>query len=410
MSDQLPFRSDSSVELPSALRGFENGKFPGEVLVPCGVRTFVMAEPAASAMRAMVAAADASGVTISATGTWRSYEDQKRLFLSRYVTHDTGGEKKIWNGTTYWKLPKVASAATPGTSNHGKGLAADLSNSPSVAISGKTLKWVAAHGPDFGFWNTVRSEAWHWSYCLCDDLPVGVAAPAPRTEAANVDWAAIAAIDARLSAVAFPGELTQGSTGDAVTAIQWKLTSFGHDIAASGQFDERTVKAVKAFQSSQRLEDDGRVGKKTWAALGLPGAGDRPPPPPTEAPPEPAAPAPAEPAAPAPAEPVVVAATTYEVRAGDGFLRIAKRTLWSSSLDDANVIAAANGLTLDSQIVPAQVLQIPACRCTAVVDGDEWQTIASRLGVDADAVRESNAWQGDSLRPGMIVYGGRAPA
>jgi hypothetical protein len=98
------------------------------------------------------------------------------------------------------------------------------------------------------------------------------------------------------------------------------------------------------------------------------------------------------------------------VRAGDGFLRIAKRTLWSSSLDDANVIAAANGLTLDSQIVPAQVLQIPACRCTAVVDGDEWQTIASRLGVDADAVRESNAWQGDSLRPGMIVYGGRAPA
>jgi peptidoglycan hydrolase-like protein with peptidoglycan-binding domain len=400
MSAKLPFRSDGSVTLPSAVRGFENGKFPGEVLVPCGIRTFVMVEPAAGAMRAMVAAAAADGIAISATGTWRSYDEQKRLFESRYVTNNTGGESKVWNGTKYWKLPKVASAATPGTSNHGKGLAADISNTPTVPIGGATLQWVAEHGPSFGFWNTVKSEAWHWSYCLGDDAPGGVAVPAAPAQAAPVDWAAIAAMDAKLSAIPFPGELVEGATGEPVTAIQWKLVSFGHEVATSGNFDAQTVGAVKAFQREQRLEDDGRVGKKTWAALGLPGAGERPPPPPTEAPP-----APAEPAS---APMVEVVTATYEVRAGDGFIRIAKRTLWSSSLDDAKAIAVANGLTLESSINPGQVLNIPSCRCTQVVAGDGWLAVASRLGVDADALRGSNDWQGEVLQPGMIIYGGRS--
>ena len=241
MSARLPFRSDSSVPLPSALRGYTNGKFPGEVLVPCGIGNFVMAEPAASAMRAMVAAAAGDRFTISATGTWRSYDDQKRLFESRYVTEDTGGPKKVWNGTTYWKLPKVASAATPGTSNHGKGVAADLSHSPTVPIGGALLKWVAEHGPKFGFWNTVRSEAWHWSYCLGDEVPDSVQKSSNKSEVApttpSVDWAAIAAMDAKLSATPFAGELVQGAKGDAVTAIQWKLVSLGHEVAASGEFD-----------------------------------------------------------------------------------------------------------------------------------------------------------------------------
>jgi Putative peptidoglycan binding domain/D-alanyl-D-alanine carboxypeptidase/LysM domain len=402
MGARLPFRSDGSVTLPSALRAYENGRYPGEVLVPCGIRSFVMVEPAASAMRALVAAAAGDGITISATGTWRSYDEQKRLFESRYVTHNTGGDTKVWNGTTYWKLPKVASAATPGTSNHGKGLAADLSNSPTVPISGATLDWVANHGPSFGFWNTVRSEAWHWSYCLGDDVPGGIVVRAAPAQTASVDWAAISAMDARLSAIPFAGELTQGATGESVTAIQWKLVSFGHEVATSGEFDAQTVAAVKAFQRAQRLVDDGRVGKNTWAALGLAGAGDRPPPPPTEAPP-----APDEQPVSAPTIEVVM--TTYQVRPGDGFIRIAKRTLWSSSLDDAKEIAAANGLTLESSISPGQVLQIPSCRCTSVAAGDGWLAVAERLGVDADAVRGSNGWQGDVLQPGMIIYGGRSP-
>ena len=113
----------------------------------------------------------------------------------------------------------------------------------------------------------------------------------------------------------------------------------------------------------------------------------------------------------APTAPAIDAvAATYEVRAGDGFVVIARRTLWSSSLDDATAIAAVNGLTLESLIVPGQVLQIPSCHCTDVGAGDDWVAIAQRLGVDADALRKANAWQGDVLNPGMLIYGGRASA
>lgn len=404
MSIRLPYRSDSAVKVPAALRAYANGKIPGELLQQCGLRTFVMADPAAGAMRAMVAAAAGDGITLSATGTWRSYEDQKRLFLSRYVTRNTGGKTKVWNGKTYWQLPKVAMAATPGSSNHGFGLAADLSNSPTVGIGGPTLKWMADHGPDFGFWNTVKSEAWHWSYCLGDDLPSAVremgGAPAKKS---SVDWVVVAATDARLSAIPFPGEVRRGAEGDAVRAIQWKLVSFGHQVRVDGEFGSRTEAAVEAFQRAQGLHVDGRVGKRTWAALGLPGAGVPPAPQASESPPVTGATGPV-------AASVGAGAVTYEVRPGDGFVLIARRTLWSSSLDDAAAIAAANGLTLESSIVPGQILEIPSCCSTEVVAGDGWQAVATRLRLDMATVRQANAWQGDLLHPGMIIYGGRAPA
>ncbi|HEY3484071.1 MAG TPA: LysM domain-containing protein, partial [Ilumatobacteraceae bacterium] len=97
------------------------------------------------------------------------------------------------------------------------------------------------------------------------------------------------------------------------------------------------------------------------------------------------------------------------VRPGDGFLAIAKRVWWSATLDDAAAIAKANGLTLESAITPGQVLEVPDCRCTQVVDGDDWKTVAERIGVDVDQLREANVWQGDVLRAGMLIYGGRTP-
>jgi len=394
MGVQLPFRSDSSVKKPAAIRSFDNGQIPGSFLAPCGLRNFVMVQPAASAMRAMVAAAAGDGVTLSATGTWRSFDQQKQLFVSRYVTHDTGGPKKVWNGVVYWQLPKVASAAVPGTSNHGLGLAVDLSHSPTVPITEGALRWLANHGPSFGYFNSVKSEAWHWSYCLGDDAPSGITAP-PAT-ASDADWAAIAAADAKFSSIPFPGELRFGAEGEAVKAVQFKLIASGQHIAVSGDFDGPTQSAVQAFQRSRGLTDDGRVGKKTWGALGLLPVGATPPPPPTEEPP-------------APELIIAVAETEYVVRPGDGFLAIAKRVWWTASMDDAAAIATANGLTIESAIMPGQVLEIPECRCAEVAAGDDWKAISERLGVDVDQLREANAWQGDALSPGMLIYGGRRP-
>ena len=99
----------------------------------------------------------------------------------------------------------------------------------------------------------------------------------------------------------------------------------------------------------------------------------------------------------------------YVVQPGDGFLRIAKRTLWSSEIDAATAIAEANGLTLSSTILPGQLLEIPACRSTIVVAGDDWPAVARRLGVGVDELEAAHAWAGNTLVVGSVVYGGRVP-
>lgn len=68
----------------------------------------------------------------------------------------------------------------------------------------------------------------------------------------------------------FPGVvLKRGSDGPDVCLVQERLRELGHSIDSRPgcPFGPQTEKAVKAFQQSQGLEDDGRVGKLTWLAL-----------------------------------------------------------------------------------------------------------------------------------------------
>ena len=56
----------------------------------------------------------------------------------------------------------------------------------------------------------------------------------------------------------------RGDKGEAVKAIQEKL-----ELRAGGIFDSQTEAAVKSFQRSKALKDDGIVGPNTAAALGI---------------------------------------------------------------------------------------------------------------------------------------------
>ncbi len=49
-------------------------------------------------------------------------------------------------------------AATPGYSNHQSGHALDINT------GGGTYGWLAAHGGDYGFTETVQGEPWHWEW------------------------------------------------------------------------------------------------------------------------------------------------------------------------------------------------------------------------------------------------------
>ena len=64
--------------------------------------------------------------------------------------------------------------------------------------------------------------------------------------------------------------LREGSTGDQVIALQTRLRELGFDLGTiDGDFGPRTTSAVREFQRSVRLEDDGEVGPDTLAALQL---------------------------------------------------------------------------------------------------------------------------------------------
>lgn len=49
-------------------------------------------------------------------------------------------------------------AASPGTSNHGWGLALDL------RLDAKAQAWMRSNAKDFGFVEDVPREPWHWTF------------------------------------------------------------------------------------------------------------------------------------------------------------------------------------------------------------------------------------------------------
>jgi LAS superfamily LD-carboxypeptidase LdcB len=166
---------------PTTLAKQKNGRLDTALLHPCGLPGFVMEATAARAMRALVAAAREAGFTLTATGTYRTFEQQRRLFLSRYTRLPIPGRPtKTWKGLTYWQKPFTAQAATPGKSNHGLGLAADLAivdkNKRVVSLPKNVVWFLVNEAPKFGIHAELQSEPWHWVYTAGDNIPEAVLA------------------------------------------------------------------------------------------------------------------------------------------------------------------------------------------------------------------------------------------
>jgi LAS superfamily LD-carboxypeptidase LdcB len=165
---------------PACLKGQENGKLRRGILRKCGIGGFLLAEPAARSCRALVAAANAAGFDVQATGTYRTYDRQEALFRSRYTTDILKGQPtRRWNGETWYQKPRTAAAAVPGTSNHGWGLAVDFAEErdgkPGVdSVGPKFVKWLIRNADRFGFSAELQSEPWHWRYIAGDKIPQAV--------------------------------------------------------------------------------------------------------------------------------------------------------------------------------------------------------------------------------------------
>ena len=98
----------------------------------------------------------------------REYEDQKAIFLARYVREwEVRGRKvydtRYWNGATWYRISPAGTVAPPGSSNHESRRAADLGypyNNRSTAAH-RRLQQIAG---GFGIkWTGVNfAEDWHW--------------------------------------------------------------------------------------------------------------------------------------------------------------------------------------------------------------------------------------------------------
>lgn len=121
-----------------------NGRLNANQLEGIGIGSLKAAPPAARAIRAMRAAAAREGINIGVTDAYRSFEAQEEL-----------------------KRRKPRLAARPGTSNHGWGLAFDLSdNGRGIQASSAAYRWLSANASRFGIYGPLARpfEIWHWEY------------------------------------------------------------------------------------------------------------------------------------------------------------------------------------------------------------------------------------------------------
>lgn len=199
------------VVLPNDLKGLSNGQLPAGLLrkiKPYGLLHY----RAATAWEAMCQAAKSeAGIELTHVGAYRSFEEQLALFKSRYSPKPTGDPRKItrtYEGKT-WHLKKgVAPAGSPGTSNHGWGIAIDCA----LVVGRKTvpitadpdgkgglqsgLEWLLVNAKRFGFsWEVAsgaQAEAWHIRLVTGDQPTEAVRAyggnaPVPSDEVTSKD-------------------------------------------------------------------------------------------------------------------------------------------------------------------------------------------------------------------------------
>ena len=267
--------------------------------------TWLMAQLPARAMRAWHADAAKRGIKLGSTGRGRTLAQQWDIFGGahrryepcsslQYMAAAVYGRAKRWSdadrravatrlginipASTYWRKIRYsdgsypATAAVPGTSNHGKWCADDLAetvNGVLVPLRPSTIQYLYATGRSFGFTWENTEEPWHVAWANGDVVPQAVIDfehPPPPPPPVGFDPAhgAWGLWPLGLNKPV----LRQGSKGDAVRYLQGViLLKAGGRIAVDGDFGPQTQARVLDLQRFFKLTVDGVVGPQTWEVV-----------------------------------------------------------------------------------------------------------------------------------------------
>ena len=176
----MPVLPIKKLVMPADLVGTTNGKLPRKVLTKIGP-SGKMYWQAANSWERLRTLASEEGLTLCHVGDYRPYEQQLSLFESRMKPYPNAKVAKQttreFNGKTYY-LHTGAPVATPGTSNHGWGLAIDAAlnvDGKVVTITTKPpqckrsgLAFLLKVAPTLGWSWELQSEPWHIRYVLGD--------------------------------------------------------------------------------------------------------------------------------------------------------------------------------------------------------------------------------------------------
>lgn len=98
------------------------------------------------------------------TDAYRDYAAQVRLFRERYTTTPLPGRPtKVWGGIVYYLRPGMATAAVPGTSNHGRADTVDVRDMASFVLT--RFRQFSDVATEHGWSNKEGAkigEPWHW--------------------------------------------------------------------------------------------------------------------------------------------------------------------------------------------------------------------------------------------------------
>ena len=168
--------------MPSDLAGQKNGELNPALLRDIKAPAGKMHHLAATAWNCLQLAAFFEGIELKHVGAYRPLDRQVAMFNERYSATKTPRKPEVtrkYQGKTWYLKPGMAPAGTPGTSNHGWGLAIDV-----ASASGKRLEWLLGDGfmtcnaLKYGFsWEVkdgANAEAWHIRYVAGDTLPQAV--------------------------------------------------------------------------------------------------------------------------------------------------------------------------------------------------------------------------------------------